>query len=77
MSGVRDQGLGIGHMKLEIYNILGQLVTTLVNEEKQPGEYTVFWNGKDMHGRDVPSGVYFYRMKAGEFTDVKKMILMR
>jgi len=75
--GVRDQGLGIGHVKLEIYNILGQLVTTLVNEERQPGEHTVYWNGKDMHGRDVPSGVYFYRMKAGEFTDVKKMILMK
>jgi len=75
--GNRDQGIGATYVRLEIYNILGQLVTTLVEEEKQPGEYTVIWNGKDMHWRDVPSGVYFYRMKVGEFMDVKKMILMK
>jgi len=64
-------------VKIEIYNTLGQVITTIVDENKQPGKYKVIWNGKDMHGRDVPSGIYFYSLKAGEFTDVKKMILMR
>jgi len=65
------------NVKLEIYNTLGQFISTLVNEEKQTGEYKVIWNGKDSSGIDVPSGIYFYRLKAGEFTDVKKMILLR
>jgi len=75
--GVREQVLGGARVSLQIYNILGQLITTLVDEEKQPGEYRVVWNGKDMNGYDVPSGLYFYRMHAGDFTDVKKMILLR
>ena len=54
-------------VKLEVYNILFQLVSTLVDEEKVPDEYKVFWNGKDMRGEDVSSGVYFYRMRVGEF----------
>jgi len=77
VSGVRDQGSGGMQVRLEIYNILGQLVTTLVDEEKMPGEYRVFWDGKNMRGEDVPSGVYFYRMQTGDFSKVKKMVLMR
>jgi len=76
-SGVREQVLGGARVTLQIYNILGQLVVTLIDEEKQPGEYRVIWNGKDIKGNDVPSGLYFYRMHAGDFTDVKKMILLR
>jgi len=75
--GVRGQGIGLTCVKLEIYNTLGQLVTTLINEEKQPGEYKVLWNGKNLSGNDVPSGVYLYRLQAGEFSDVKKMILVK
>jgi len=75
--GVRNQVTRVGRVALEIYNILGQLVTTLVNEEKPPGEYTVFWNGKNFRGEDVPSGMYFYRLTAGDIIDVKKMILLR
>jgi len=77
VSGIREQVLGGTRVTLEIYNILGQLVTTLVNEEKQPGEYTVFWNGKNMKGYEMPSGVYFYRLRTGNFIDVKKMLLIR
>jgi len=64
-------------VKVEVLNILGQLVTILVNEDKQQGEYKVFWNGKDSSGMDVPSGVYFYRLIAGDFEEVRKMVLMR
>ena len=57
---------------LKVYDLLGQKITTLVNQLKQPGEYTATWNAEGM-----PSGVYFYRLQAGEFVDVKKLVLMR
>ena len=64
-------------VKMKIDNTLGQLVNTLVHENKQQGEYKIIWDGKDSTGKDVPSGVYFYRLKAGDFSEVKKMILLR
>jgi len=62
---------------LSIYNIKGQRVRTLVNEEKADGEYLVSWDGKDSFNRDIASGIYFYKLKAGKFTSVKKLILMK
>jgi len=62
---------------LDIYNTLGQHITTLIDEEKQPGEYRIIWYGKDHTGKDVPSGLYFYKLNSGNFSDVKKMILLR
>jgi hypothetical protein len=56
---------------LNVYDILGRTVATLVNEKKSPGEYTVQWNAAD-----VPSGVYFYRIVAGEFVLAKKMVVL-
>ena len=67
----------ISKVKLEIYNTLGQLVRVLVDEEKQAGEYRVMWDGKDMRGKDIPSGVYVYRLKAGDFSEVRKMVVLR
>jgi len=77
VSGFRDQGLGNVRVKLAIYNILGQHVRTLVDEEKPEGTYRVYWNGRDKNGQAVPSGVYFYRLQAGDFSEVKKMILLK
>jgi|GEM_PF-4866438 len=65
------------HTTLKIYNILGQRVRTLVDEEKTEGTYTVYWDGRNQNGKQVSSGVYFYRLEAGDFTDVKKMVLLR
>jgi len=65
------------NVKLEIYNTLGQHVNTLVHENKPPGEYKIIWDGRDKSGKGVTSGVYFYRLKAGDFSEVKKMILLR
>jgi len=76
-TGIRFQLKEFGTVKLGIYNTLGQLITTLMDEEKQPGEYNIIWNGKNIRGRDVPSGIYFYKLSAGSFTEVKKMILLR
>jgi hypothetical protein len=64
-------------VSLKIYNILGQLVRILVDEEKPAGTYTVYWDGKDKNGRPVSSGIYFYKLDAGDFTEVKKMVLIK
>ena len=62
---------------LKIYNILGQLVRTLVDVGKTPGKYEVIWDGKDDLGKEVASGIYFYQLKTEEYTATKKMVLLR
>jgi len=66
-----------GKVVLKIYNTLGQEIKTLVNEEKQAGYHEVRWDGKDDNGVKVSSGVYIYRLQAGQFVSSKKMIFMR
>ena len=61
-----------GLIRISIYNILGQEVKTLVNEVKEAGHQTAVLNGTDL-----PSGVYFYRLQAGSFSEVRKMMLVR
>ena len=63
--------------ELVIYNLKGQKVKTLVNEKLDKGTHQVVWNGKDENGKSVCSGVYFYKMNAGKFTSIKKMILLK
>lgn len=65
------------HVKLTIYNILGQRVRVLVDEYQSAGHKSVKWDGKDEQGREVSSGVYFYRIQAGDFVQSKKMVLMK
>jgi hypothetical protein len=62
---------------LIIYNILGQKVKTLVDEDKLPGNYQVIWDGRDRMGNQVSSGIYFYQLKAGNYKETKKMSLLR
>jgi flagellar hook assembly protein FlgD len=62
---------------LKIYNVLGQLVRTLVDQEKLPRRYEVLWDGKDDRGKEVTSGVYFYRLETSGYKETKKMILLK
>lgn len=62
---------------LEIYNILGQRVATLVNEVQKAGRYSLAWNGRDKGGNRVASGIYIYRLKAGTYVETRKMVLTR
>ena len=62
---------------ISIYNILGQKVRTLLNEHQKPGYKRVEWDGKSDRGEELASGVYFYEIKAGEFTQTKKMVILR
>ena len=66
-----------GAVRLDIFNIRGQRVRTLVNEEKTSGKYTIEWIGTDDNGRSVGSGIYFYRMTAVEYSETKRMVLMK
>ncbi len=64
-------------VSLEIYNLKGQLVKTLVNGEKSSGNHSVIWNGLDNNNQPASSGVYFYKMRAGTYSSTKKMIMMK
>jgi len=64
-------------VELVIYNILGQPVKILENGIKTPNLYIVNWNGTDEFGRVVPTGIYLYRIKVGNFTAIKRMTLMK
>ena len=67
-----------GDVKLEVYNMLGQVVRTLVNERQTAGRYAVQWDATNDRGQSMSSGIYFYRVQVGgEFTDVKKMLLLK
>ena len=61
-----------GFVSLEVFNSLGEVVATLVNEIKQAGTYQMFFNGANL-----PSGVYVYILKSGNFIQSKKMILLK
>ncbi len=62
---------------LKVYDVLGNEVATFVNEEKQPGVYDVEFYSSSGLSPDKASGIYFYQLKAGSFTETKKMILLR
>jgi len=64
-------------VELSIYNILGQKVRTLVNENKSPGYYDITWNGRDDSGVPVASGIYFYRLKTESYIKTRRMVLIR
>ena len=68
---------GFGYVELKIYDISGQLVKTLVNEFKPAGSYSITWDGRNEAGQRVVSGVYFYRMMAGDFIKMRKMLLTK
>ena len=65
------------HVTLTIYDLLGRKIRVLVDETHGPGRYARIWNGMDGDGRTVPSGVYLYRMTAGDVEAGGKMLLLR
>jgi len=65
------------HVNLMVYNVAGQRVKTLIDNEISPGSYTVNWNGRDKDGRRLAAGVYFYRIEAGKYISARKLVLLR
>ena len=66
-----------GSVKIEVYDITGRLVTTLVNNTMSAGAYKVTWDGKNSSGQSVGSGIYLYRIQANDFVSVKKMVMLK
>jgi hypothetical protein len=64
-------------VSLKVYDTLGREIKSLVNEEQASGTYEVFWDGNDSMGNKVSTGVYFYRINAGEFSETRKMMLIK
>jgi hypothetical protein len=63
---------------LEVFNVLGQRVRTLIGGMLQPaGSFEVVWDGRDDQGDAIGSGAYLYRLKAGDFTETRKMIMLK
>ncbi len=66
-----------GNVNLAVYNIKGQKLKTLTNQEYSKGNHRIIWNGKDDNNRTISSGVYFYRLKSGKYTSTKKILILK
>lgn len=66
-----------GRVKIEVYNILGQVVHSLVDREFTEGTHRVIWDGRNKAGLDAASGVYLYRFEAGDVVETRKMVIVR
>ena len=64
-------------VRLDIYNMLGQMVRTMVADNQSPGRYVVRWDATDESGNALSTGIYFYRLRAGDFLETKKMLLLK
>ena len=62
---------------LEIYNVMGQRVRTLAQGNHEPGRYQIVWSATNDIGQALSSGMYIYRIQAGDFVSVKKLVLMK
>jgi len=65
------------HVVLRVYDLLGREVTTLVDEEKAPGNYEVKFDVETLHVTSLPSGMYFYQLRTGTFSETKKMVYLK
>ncbi len=66
-----------GNAAIKIYRVDGQLVKTLINGYHPAGRFETIWDGRNDFGQLVSSGVYFYKLQAGDFVQVKKMMLLK
>ncbi len=66
-----------GNVRIDIFDITGRLVTTLVNSNKAVGTYSVTWDGRNSNGQAVGSGIYLYRIHSNDFSAVKKMVMLK
>jgi len=64
-------------VRITIYNVIGQQVNVILDQELYAGSYTITWNGTNDRGIQVPSGVYLYRIEAGQFSETKKVVFLK
>ena len=65
------------HVSVEIFNLMGQKVATLVNNTMDVGKYTITWGGLNDKGASLPSGMYFYEMNSSDYHAIKKLVLVK
>jgi hypothetical protein len=76
-TSIRFTIANVENVKIDVYNVRGQLVRTLVNDEFAVGQHSIVWDGKDMNNSVSPSGIYFYRLTTQDYQATKKMILLK
>jgi hypothetical protein len=64
------------HVHIAVYNVLGQLVTTLVDRQQSPGAHRATWNGKDQNGLQMGPGFYLYTLTTGDHVETRKMVML-
>ena len=72
MTNVKFQIINAGNVKITVFDLIGREVSVILNKELKPGKYNI-----NFDAGNLPSGIYFYKLEAGEFTDIKKMILLK
>jgi hypothetical protein len=65
------------NVRVEIFDAIGRRVTTLINEPRHAGVHTVIWNGRNAYGNPVASGVYLFKLSAGDNSGTGKMVLLK
>lgn len=76
-TGIRFRLPLVSHARLDVFDVTGRIVVTLADRRLDAGDHLIAWDGKDSGGRPVASGTYFCRLRAGDFTDTKKMTLLK
>jgi len=66
-----------GSLRLDIFDIQGRLIRTLAQGTAAAGSHQILWNGTNEQGEMVPSGIYFYRLQAGSFQEIKRMVMLK
>ncbi len=66
-----------GQVNIDIYNLLGRKIVTLADGVFEVGEHNILWDGRDIDGLEAASGIYFYRIKAGEYSETRKMMMLK
>lgn len=75
--GINQEEISIVQTTLRVYSLRGALIKTLYSGDIVPGEYTIQWNGRSEIGETVASGVYLYRLEAGDFSSTRKMVVVK
>jgi flagellar hook assembly protein FlgD len=74
---INYQVASTGFVSLKVFDIIGNEIALLVRDVKKPGKYEVIWDGRNYNGKDVSSGIYLYKLEAGNYSVTKKMVLIR
>ena len=67
----------LGHVQLNVYDLLGRPVKNIVNGSKNPGTYRVIWDAKDNTGHRVSAGMYLYQLRSGDYVQTRNMVLLK